>query len=195
MAWRETRAAWRHFVYFVFSIAVGVGALVTVAVFASNVEQTVTREARGLLGGDLEVRTSRPLNAEGAAVLSSLSERGYRQTHVSELIAMTAVPTAGGAPQSGQGNQLVELKAVEAAYPLYGAVSVEPSKPLSVLLASDEQCGTIPCPGAVVQQSLLIRLGLRTGDALKIGAASFVIRGFLPRNRIEWRTHSASVPA
>ncbi|GKS56709.1 ABC transporter permease [Nitrospira sp.] len=181
MAWRETRAAWRHFVYFVFSIAVGVGALVTVAVFASNVEQTVTREARGLLGGDLEVRTSRPLNAEGAAVLSSLSERGYRQTHVSELIAMTAVPTAGGAPQSGQGNQLVELKAVEAAYPLYGAVSVEPSKPLSVLLASDEQCGTIPCPGAVVQQSLLIRLGLRTGDALKIGAASFVIRGILTK--------------
>lgn len=50
MVWRETRAGWRHFVYFVVSIAVGVGALVTVSVFAANVERTVTLEARSLLG-------------------------------------------------------------------------------------------------------------------------------------------------
>jgi len=28
MAWRETRAAWRHFLYFFVCIALGVGALV-----------------------------------------------------------------------------------------------------------------------------------------------------------------------
>src|SRR5205823_4561569 len=47
MAWRETRAAWRHFLYFFFCIALGVGTLVGVGLFAANVEGTVAREARG----------------------------------------------------------------------------------------------------------------------------------------------------
>ena len=33
MAWRETRAAWRHFLYFLACIAVGVGGLVAVSLF------------------------------------------------------------------------------------------------------------------------------------------------------------------
>jgi putative ABC transport system permease protein len=35
MAWRETRAAWRHFLYFFVCIAVGVGAVVGVGRFGS----------------------------------------------------------------------------------------------------------------------------------------------------------------
>ncbi|MEK7268706.1 MAG: hypothetical protein AAB093_04820, partial [Nitrospirota bacterium] len=59
MAWRETRAAWRHFLYFFVCIALGVGALVGVALFSANVELAVTRAARGLMAGDLEVRLTR----------------------------------------------------------------------------------------------------------------------------------------
>ena len=51
MAWRETRAAWRHFLYFLVCIAVGVGALTGVSLFGTQVERAVTKEARGLLGG------------------------------------------------------------------------------------------------------------------------------------------------
>src|SRR3989442_9373332 len=65
MAWRETRAAWRHFLYFFLCIALGVGGLVGVALFASNVERTVTREAPGWISGDLGIRLSRPMNHGG----------------------------------------------------------------------------------------------------------------------------------
>ncbi len=181
MAWRETRAGWRHFVYFVVSVAVGVGALVTVSAFATSVERTVTREARSLLGGDIEIRTSRPLSAEGQAVLSEVQSRGYRMTHVSELIAMAAVPgDAQGAP-AGHTTQVVELKAVDPAYPLYGAVGVEPAQSLAALLGVRDGCRSQPCPGAVVQESLLIRLGLRPGDEIKIGQATFSIRGVITK--------------
>lgn len=180
MAWRETRAGWRHFVYFLVSIAVGVGALVTVSVFAANVEQTVVREARGLHGGDLEIRLSRPMSAEGRAVLDALGARVTAITHVSEMIAMAAVSEGRRGPE-GQVTQIIELKAVEPGYPLYGAVVVEPLLPLAALLGSDPRCLPQSCFGAVVQQSLLIRLGLAIGDRIKVGHAQFTIRGMLSK--------------
>ena len=93
MAWRETRGAWRHFLYFFACIAIGVGALVGVSLFGTNVDRAVTKEARGLLGGDLEIRLTRPLSLAGQAVLSSLGARDIVFTHVSELVAMAARPT------------------------------------------------------------------------------------------------------
>ena len=95
MAWRETRGAWRHFLYFFACIAIGVGALVGVSLFGTNVDRAVTKEARGLLGGDLEIRLTHPLSLAGQAVLQSLGERGIAFTHVSELVAMAARTTHG----------------------------------------------------------------------------------------------------
>ncbi|ALA56706.1 ABC transporter permease [Nitrospira moscoviensis] len=179
MAWRETRAGWRHFLYFLVCIAVGVGALVGVSLFGAHVERAVTKEARGLLGGDLEVRLSRPISADGRAVLDSLLERGVETTHVSELVAMAA--TLQPAPGQGQPTQIIELKAVEPQYPFYGSVNVEPEGRLQELLAPRAGCQGAAAPetcyGAVVQESLLIRMGLRVGDGLKIGQAYVTITG------------------
>ena len=80
MAWRETRAAWRHFFYFLTCIAVGVGALVGVSLFSAQLGHAVTKEARGLLGGDLEIRLSRQISQDGLAFLASLSHRNIATT-------------------------------------------------------------------------------------------------------------------
>src|SRR5262245_45561764 len=132
MAWRETRGAWRHFLYFFVCIAVGVGAVVAVSLFASHVNRAVTREARGLLGGDIEVRASHPLGAESRLVLEGLSDRGIDTTHVSELVAMAARPERAD-PIDGSRHlvtQIVELKAVDPGYPLYGTLVLNPPEPL-----------------------------------------------------------------
>ncbi|HQR15905.1 MAG TPA: ABC transporter permease, partial [Nitrospira sp.] len=177
LAWRDLRSSWRHFVYFLACIALGVGAVVGVSLFSANVERAVLKEARGLLGGDLEIRLSRPLGGPSSAVLTDLAGRGIVATRVSELVAMVArVDRAQGETDV---TQLVELKAVEPRYPLYGVVRVEPDRPLTELLhPAGERCGTI-CHGAVVQEALLIRLGLAVGDAMKIGQASFRITGVI----------------
>jgi len=159
MAWRETRAAWRHFLYFFGCIALGVGALVGVSLFAANVERAVTREARGLLGGDLEVRLSRSISQKGEEVLQSLTSRGIAITHVTELVAMAA-RAGGGQGYAAQQTQIVELKAVEAGYPLYGRVKLDPDRPLTSLLAPPasacaEPHGTPPVPVPRLQASRL----------------------------------------
>ena len=176
MAWRETRASWRHFLYFLVCIAVGVGALVGVSLFGANVERAVTQEARGLLGGDLEIRLSRPISAKGQAVLDILGDRGIATTHVSELVAMAA--RTDRSTMTGQPVQIIELKAVEPDYPFYGTLRLEPRENLTELLRSDaRRCPGQSCFGVVVQESLLIRMGLAVGDQLKIGQGLFVITG------------------
>ena len=181
MAWRETRGAWRHFLYFFFCIAVGVGALVGVSLFAAHVDRAVTKEAKGLLGGDLEVRSSHPLGAQGQEVLSSLRKRGISATHISELVAMAArSESADQKSRSSQLTQIIELKGVDSSYPLYGALRLDPARPLGTLLHPPRAtCREEPCFGAVVQESLLIRMGLAVGDTIKIGQARFVITGIV----------------
>ncbi|MBD0305342.1 MAG: FtsX-like permease family protein [Nitrospiraceae bacterium] len=182
MAWREIRAAWRHFAYFFVCIALGVGALVGVGTLATNVDHTVTREARALMGGDVEIRLSRPISENGESVVRALSARGIQTTHVSELVAMASRPGADSdsGPAAFRPTQIVELKAVEEAYPLYGQLKTMPEKPLNELLMSTRDgCSSSaqPCYGAIVQQSLLIKMGLSVGNPLKVGHTTFTIAG------------------
>ncbi len=165
MAWRQTRRAWRHFAVLVACVALGVAAVVGVASFAASLDRTLSREARALMGGDLELRSVRPLDATAEALLARLGAEGATVLHVRELVGMTRDP-AGGT------TLLVELKAVGDAYPLYGAVETEPAQPLRDLLGPR---------GAVVHEALLARLGVRVGDPILVGAARFTVTGVLRR--------------
>src|SRR2546430_11717372 len=152
------------------------------------------------MAGVLECRLCRPMSHGGESVVKSLVDRGIASTHVSELVAMAAAMEGGPTRPT----QIIELKAVEAGYPFYGTLRLEPERPLAELLAPDPAscnasagpsprssrgstelvAGLTPygtCHGAVVQESLLIRMGLSVGDRLKIGQALFTITGLLRR--------------
>ena len=204
MAWREIRGSWRQFVFFLACLAVGVGAVVGIELFATNVESLILRDARSLLGGDLEIRAAHQLSESGRETLDDLSARHVEVTHVRELVGMAAVPsmaysqtpdddcpspcTPGSSPGQAlsqrerefgaQATQLVELKAVEDQYPLYGQVEMTPQQSLPDSLAPLD-CPSLPCFGAVVQESLLISFGLQLHDHLKIGQAWFAVTGVL----------------
>lgn len=181
MAWRESRANWSRFAFFFVCIAIGIGGIVAVGLFSGNIERTILRNARSLLGGDLEIRSERRMTADSEAVVHSLSKRGIAIAHVSELLAMAAPAGQGDAAiHSARATQLVELKVVEEPYPLYGTVELNPPGPLMPLLQS-LQCEAGPCFGAVVQESLLYSLGVEVGEFIKIGQATFVVSGVLEK--------------
>ena len=181
MAWREIRGSWRQFVFFLACLAVGVGAVVGIELFATNVETLILRDARSLLGGDLEIRAAHPLSESGRKTLDALRDRNVEVTHVKELVAMAAAPSVGQSQTpNAQATQLVELKAVEEPYPLYGHVELTPRQPLhSALAPIESSCPARPCFGAVVQESLLISLGLQLHDYVKIGQTWFAVTGIL----------------
>ena len=85
LAWRETANSWSRFVFLFLCIALGVGAIVAVDLFATNVESAILGDARGLLGGDIELSWRRIMSQNGQDVLDSLSERMIIVSHDTPL--------------------------------------------------------------------------------------------------------------
>jgi len=156
---------------------------VAVDLFATNVEQAILGDARGLLGGDIELSWRRTMSKKGQEVLGSLSEREVIISHITELAAMASVESDQPHDQvTTATSQLVELKALDSFYPLYGKLIVEPTRTSEQLLAPvPSGCQRFPCFGAITQKSLLIRLNVDLGSELRIGQASFIITAILDK--------------
>ena len=165
LAWRQARGARRHFVVLFACVVLGVAALVSVGSFAATLEATLARQAKALMGGDLELRAARPLSDDVEAELQALQARGATVARLRELVGMARGEASGK-------SLLVELKVPSTAYPLYGRLATTPAVPLPTLLADD---------GAVVHRDVLERLGIGVGDRFALGAATLTVRGVVDK--------------
>ena len=160
---RELRGGLRGFYVFIACIALGVMAIAGVNSLASGLSDGLAREGRVILGGDLAFTLSlRETNADERAFLE---RRG--------LVSLAASMRAMARAQDGR-TALVEVKAVDAGYPLYGTVALDPQQPLAQALA--ERDGAF---GAAVDRALLVRLGLEPGARITLGAATIDMRAVL----------------
>src|SRR5712691_13078043 len=141
---RELRGGLLGFYVFIACIALGVMAIAGVGSVASGLADGLAREGRVILGGDLAFSLSlRQASADERAFLD-------RRGRVSLAATMRAMTRA----RDGR-TALVEVKAVDAAYPLYGSVALDPQQPLVQALAQRD--GAF---GAAADPALLARLDL-----------------------------------
>jgi putative ABC transport system permease protein len=160
---RELRGGLRGFYVFVACIALGVMAIAGVGSVASGLADGLAREGRVILGGDLAFSLS--LREASADERTFLDRRGD--------VSLAATMRAMARAQDGR-TALVEVKAVDAAYPLYGAVALDPQQPLAQALAQRE--GAF---GAAADPALLARLDLKLGTRITLGSAVIEIRAVL----------------
>lgn len=162
-ALREMRGGLRGFYVFIACIALGVMAIAGVGSVAGSLAAGLAREGRVILGGDLAFTL---IQREATAPeMTFLKSRG----DVSVAATMRAMArTADGKAA------LVEAKAVDNAYPLFGEVELTPAGTLGDALA--ERNGAF---GAAADPALLTRLDLKAGDRVTVGAATIEIRAAL----------------
>jgi putative ABC transport system permease protein len=163
LALRELRGGLSGFRVFVACLALGVASIAGVGSISQGLKDGLAREGRVILGGDASFSlVHREASAEELAFLQS---RGK----VSGIATMRAMArTQAGAAA------LTELKAVDTAYPLAGAVQTNPQVPLPELLAMRD--GVF---GAVADPALLARLEAKAGDTIRVGDISLLVRGEL----------------
>lgn len=141
-------------------LALGVASIAAVGSLRESLTQGLAAEGRRLLGGDLEVDTG------GLPVPTELREwltaRGARLSDVTQMRALLVAP-------SGE-RHLVELKAVDDAWPLVGTAGFAPPMPAGAALAE---------AGVAAEQVVLDRLRLHPGDTVKLGTASLILRAAL----------------
>ena len=125
LALRDLRGGLRGFYVFIACIALGVLAIAGVGSFTASIADGLAREGRVILGGDLAFSLSQ--REAGNAERAFLDANG----RVSAAATMRAMART----DDGRAT-LVEAKAVDRAYPLYGTVTLDPAQPLAVLFAS-----------------------------------------------------------
>ena len=167
MAFREIRASWRRLVFFFVCIAIGVASIVVLRSVIQSVRSALAHEARGMLGADLVLSSNNPFTANLRDRVARARGDGRIATRI-EATEMTTMarPTDASKP----GSRMVELRAVEPGFPLYGALTLQEGVYSHDLLRHR---------GTLVRPELLTQFGLRVGDEITIGEASFVIRGVI----------------
>ncbi|MBL8659496.1 MAG: FtsX-like permease family protein [Rhodospirillales bacterium] len=165
LARRELRGGIAGFRVFIASLALGVAAIAAVGTLSAAIVGGLRADARALLGGDVELQLSqRSPGADEAAWMRA------NAAAVSDAIEMRAMARAGSF------RSLIELKAVDGAYPLVGDVELDPPGPLADALANRDGLW-----GAVAEASLMAKLGLGLGDTVRIGDAEVRIRAVIAR--------------
>jgi len=167
MAGRETRASWRRLLFFFVCIAVGVAAIVALRSVIRSVREVLGREARSLIAADVLIATNREWVPEKRAALEGRLADAGSTARTDTIETPTMVRPAD---RSKAVARMVELKAVQAAFPLYGTITVEGATYSHDLLKNH---------GALVRPELLTALGVKVGDDLVIGERPFTIRGVI----------------
>jgi putative ABC transport system permease protein len=165
IAWRELRAAPAKFLFVVLAVAVGVAALSGVKGFGYAFRGMLLRNAKQLIAADLQAQTWNDPMPDGLAKLQAIADHYGSMTRVTETISM-----AGSRHESVP--QMVSVKGIDpAVYPYYGALTLDPPRPLAQLLKDNSS--------AVVTPELLMRLKVKPGDTVRLGGTDFRIVGTL----------------
>jgi putative ABC transport system permease protein len=159
IALRDLRGGLRGMRIVLACLALGVAAIASVGSLRAAMDRGLATEGRRLLGGDVAIESgSEPLpDALGAW----LAARGARHSAIVRLRSLLVAP-------SGE-RLLVEVKAVDGAYPLVGAARLTPAMGLQAALGA----------GLVADPLILQRLGLHAGDHVRLGEAGFALQGAL----------------
>ncbi|MBO6718830.1 MAG: ABC transporter permease [Rhizobiaceae bacterium] len=158
---REMRGGLSGFLIFVTCIALGVGAIGGVNSVAQAITGAVASQGQVLLGGDIRFEL---IHRETTPEEQTFLERYGEVAANANMRSMVRLPDASD-------QTLVELKAVDGAYPLYGEFETDPALPLDDLFA--ERGGA---HGAAAADLLFQRLGLEVGDRIVLGSEEFELR-------------------
>ena len=167
MGWRDARAGalW----VLMLAVMLAVAAQSSVGLFASRIDAGFTRDARAMLGGDVVLRSSMPLD-----------ENTLQQARAQGLTAATQAvfPTMARASDA-QGGQmrLVALKAVQDTYPLVGGLAIAKQRDGQRI---DVTSGP-PAGQAWAEAGVFDALALNVGDRVWVGEKELVLSAVLLR--------------
>lgn len=159
LAWRDLRGGIRGMRIVLACLALGVGAIGSIGSLRAALDRGLATEGSRLLGGDIRIENgSQPLPD---ALRAWLAAHGGQVSAVTRLRSLLVAP-------DGQ-RLLVEVKAVDDAYPLVGAVRLDSAMALPAALHG----------GVVADPLVLQRLGLHAGEKVRLGEAEFTLAAAL----------------
>ena len=169
-ALKELKSGISGFKIFIVCIALGVASIAGVSSINNSIRYAVNQDAQKLLGGDIQGRkTYNPITQKEEEVFESYGQ-------VSRQVVMRSMARNMNDDNEFLQTSLIDLKAVDNLYPIYGDVDVYDTQYTYQLLGLKNNKW-----GAIVDRSLKSRLSLSLDDEIKIGDINFEVRGFIEK--------------
>nr|WP_321416278.1 FtsX-like permease family protein [uncultured Allomuricauda sp.] len=159
MAWRDGKASYGKLLLFVFSITLGVAAVVSVHSFSRLLKENIALQSKSLLGADYVIESSQPVNDKVQGIMDSLGGSDAKEIN---FLSMAAFP-------GNNGTKLMEVRGVEGGFPFYGELETHPPSAKNSYVNN----------GALVDATTMLQLNLKTGDSIKLGVVTLPIAGAL----------------
>ena len=159
--WRDLRAGELRLL--IVAVTLAVAALTAVGFFADRLKGGLQRDARQLLGGDAVLRSDEPTPAAFIAKAQALG--------LKSALSVSFPTMARATDADGGASKLAAFKAVPEGYPLRGSLKIS-----DAVDGKGADTRDVPAPGTTwVDPSLLDSLGLKIGQTLLMGDASFKV--------------------
>lgn len=164
LARRELRGGLKGFRIFFLCLLLGTAAIAAVESLSDAFLTSLRDSGQTFLGGDVSVRL---VHRPAQPAEEDFMRRYGRVARTITLQSMVYALREGRQAE----RELVEIKAVDDAWPLFGAPRFTPSQPLDDIL----HCEDDGVCGAAAEQTLLDRLHARRGDLIRLGNATLRI--------------------
>ncbi|HET8884918.1 MAG TPA: FtsX-like permease family protein [Salinimicrobium sp.] len=160
MAWRDGKASGKKLSLFMASIVLGIAAVVAIQSFGETLKTNISQQSKSLMGADFKIDSNAPPNEKVVQIIDSLGGADAKEISFSSMLAF----------QKSGAAKLVQVRGIEKGFPFYGELETEPT-----VAAINYQAEN----AALVDATLMIQLGMKSGDSIKIGALSLPILGSL----------------
>ncbi len=169
-ALKELKSGFNGFKIFIICITLGVASIAGVSSINNSIRYAINQDAQKLLGGDIQGRkTYNPITEDDRKVFESYGQ-------VSNQIVMRSMARNIKDDNEFLQTSLIDLKAVDNLYPIYGKLNISSGTYSYGLLGLRNNKW-----GAVIDWSLKDRLSLSLADQIKIGDINFEVRGFIEK--------------
>lgn len=165
---REVPHSLGQFSILIACIAIGVGAIVAVTSLSRALDAGLAGEGRVILGADAAFTLVQ--REASAAELDAIARHGK----VSRIVLSRGMAIS----EAGE-STLVEIKAIDAAYPVAGSFRIEGDAEVVAAPVERLAPGADGIHGIAIDATLAGKMDLKTGSALRIGGAQLRVTGLI----------------
>ena len=160
MAWRDGKASGKKLTLFMASIVLGIAAVVSIQSFGENLKDNISLQSKALMGADYKIDSGKLPNERVMQIMDSLGGAEAREIKFASMAAF---------PQS-EATKLMQVRGIEGGFPFYGELETQPKNAAKKYQKDG---------AALVDATVMLQLGIKPGDSIKIGKVTLPIAGAL----------------
>lgn len=178
---REIRNQIKFSLFFILNLSIGLMGFLCLDAFKTSLNQSFQENARANLSADIAVGARRFLEDKEIQQARDALGSGLQESRAWEFFSMVT---------AGQNSRLVQVKAVDSQYPLYGELKIEANGEVKNPKAQILNQSRI----AWVYPEVLLQLSLKVGDELMVGGINFQIVGTVKEDQTQGFRMSSMAP-